>query len=139
MQKLCGYRKICMCYQSQNCSCSSYCNPLKSIVMYKTYALFLSFGDIYITEGAKFYTSIGSWLQFYPLVLHFCCLSFANFVRKAMDPNNTMQAHNIEVLRRMLAANIEPNGPSIVNTTSKCYSPPQQKAASSPLQLMNKF
>lgn len=111
--------KLCVCnYETRNCRCSSYCQNLLTSSSHKTYALFLSFGDIYTTKGNK-----GSFLHW--IILFVLCIGltilliiFCRLCKAAVDPPCGNEVQNVEILRRILASNLE-SGPPSVSTTAK--------------------
>ncbi|KAF8782203.1 hypothetical protein HNY73_012523 [Argiope bruennichi] len=117
--------KLCVCqHQSHRCSCGSYCQHLHTSPAHKTYALFLSFGDIYVIEGAK--VSYFHWIviTILSLGLTFLLLIFCKLCEKALDPSVANQAQSAETLRRILAANADSNLPSTSNTAKNSFSAP---------------
>ncbi|GFT90689.1 uncharacterized protein NPIL_143601 [Nephila pilipes] len=126
--------KLCVCYhQGQNCSCSSYCEHLLTSISHKTYALFLSFGDIYITEGAK--VTYFHWIVVTVLSigLTFLLLIFCKLCEKAMDPSTCgNQAQNVETIRRILASSLDSNVPSTSTSAKNSFSAVDRGSQSSP-------
>ncbi|GBM68016.1 hypothetical protein AVEN_75860-1 [Araneus ventricosus] len=125
--------KLCVCHhQSRNCTCSSYCQYLQTSPSHKTYALFLSFGDIYVTEGAK--VSYFHWIviTILSIGLTFLLLIFCKLCERALDPSTGNQAQSAETLRRILAANADSNLPSTSNTAKNSFSAPDSRDQSSP-------
>lgn len=121
--------KLCGCdYEIQNCKCSSYCQNLLTIPSQKTYALFLSFGDIYTTKNSK-----GSFLHW--IVLFVLCIGltilliiFCRLCNVAFEPACGNEVQNAEILRRILVTNIESGPPTASTTAKNSFSAPERSS-----------
>lgn len=112
--------KLCVCnYEIRNCRCSSYCQNLLTSPSHKTYALFLSFGDVYTTKGDR-----GHFLHMVILIalcigLTILLTIFCRLCKVAVDPSCGNEVQNTEILRRILTTTTVESGAPSVSTTAK--------------------
>lgn len=99
--------KLCVCnYDIRNCRCSSYCQNLLTSPSRKTYALFLSFGDVYTTNAYK-----GSFLRW--IVLAVLCIGsvilLTIFYRicKAQELDCDIEVQNTQILRHVRTSEMD--------------------------------
>lgn len=115
--------KLCVCnYEMRDCICSSYCQNLLTSSSHKTYALFISFGDVYTTKTTK-----GSFLHWIILIvlcigLTILLIIFCRLCKVAVDPSCGNEVQNSEILRRILTTNVESGTPSASTTAKNSFS-----------------
>lgn len=121
--------KLCACdYEIQNCKCASYCHNSLAVSSQKTYALFVSFGDIYTTRTSK-----GSFLHW--IILFVLCvglaillLIFCRLCNVAFEPACGNEVQNAEILRRILVTNVDSSPPTASTTAKNSFSAPERSS-----------